>query len=104
MTSAENALLITLADLTRCCCANENYFAWLSSHTGKLRAKVANYLALAAEVFEHQARAQRGQFDELNARDQLADILMESEPLTVEALQATVAQCIRENRFEQEAA
>ncbi len=105
MTNKENALLITLADLTRSCCANENYFAWLSNSDDQLKdsIEIANYLGLAAEVFETQAAAQRGQFDELAARDQFADILMASAPLSVEGLQSAVFVAIRDSRFEEAA-
>jgi hypothetical protein len=101
MTATENALVISVADLTRSCCANENYFRWLSLHADRLKdsTEIANYLGIAAEVFEHQARAQRKHVDELAARDQLAGILMSSAPLSVEELQAAVTQCVRESYF-----
>ncbi len=103
MTSTKNALLITLADLTRSCCAHENYLPWLSNQADKLEdsTAIAHYLALAAEVFEDQAQAQRGEFDELDARDALTDFLMASAPLTLQQLQVAAAQCICECRSEE---
>ncbi len=80
MTTTENHFAITVADLTRSCCANENYFAWLSNQADELRnsVEIAQYLGQAAEVFEQQAHSRREEFDELAARDKLADILMAS--------------------------
>ncbi|MDQ2840178.1 MAG: hypothetical protein M3Y72_03890 [Acidobacteriota bacterium] len=103
MTNTNNALLLTLADLTRSCCAHENYLPWLSNQADKLQnsTAIAHYLALAAEAFEDQAQAQREEFDPLDARDALADILMGSALLTRQQLQVAAAQCIRECRSEE---
>jgi hypothetical protein len=51
-------LLITAIDLTRACCAHENYLAWLSIHRGALpgSADVANYFPNAAIAFEEHIR------------------------------------------------
>jgi hypothetical protein len=103
MTSEQNALLITAVDLTRSCCANENYFCWLSNHAEELQDSVAiaNYLALATDIFQFQANAHIKHFDPLAARDSFADVLMASSLLTVPELQAAVTQCIQECRFEE---
>ena len=104
MTNTENTLVITVADLTRSCCANENYFAWLSNQSEELRdsVEIAHYLGQAAEVFERQAQSRRAEFDELAARDQLADILMISGRLTISVLQVAVTHCIRDSRYTEE--
>lgn len=92
-------LLITTIDLARACCANGNYLAWLLRHGKALNgsAGIANYLANAALAFQEQAHPQLPvPFDEYDARDNLADILMVSVPLTCEELRAAVAAAIRD--------
>jgi hypothetical protein len=97
-------LFITSIDLTRACCAHENYLAWLSAHRVSLAgsADIANYLANAAIAFEEQAHPTVFvDFEAFDARDNLADILMASAPLTCEELCTAVANAIREARSEQ---
>ena len=87
MSATAQDLIITTIDLTRACCANGNYLPWLSRHSTALNgsAGIANYLANAALAFEEQAHPQLlTQFDPFDARDNLADILMASVPLTCE--------------------
>ena len=92
-------LLLTAIDLTRACCANDNYLLWLSHHSDALHgsAGIANYLANAAAAFEEQAHPQIGaDFDAFDARDNLADILMASAPLSADELRVAVAKAIYE--------
>ncbi len=98
--SATHDLLVTLADLTRACCANENYFAWLTLNDKAFNGSVgiASYLASAALAFEEQSHPTGDTVDVLSARDSLADILMVSAPLSPDEMRAAVAQCIRECR------
>lgn len=99
MSATTQDLLITTIDLTRACCANGNYLPWLARHGNALNgsAGIANYLANAALAFEEQAHPQlAAQFDAFDARDNLADILMASVPLTCEELRAAVAAAIRD--------
>jgi hypothetical protein len=92
-------LLLTAIDLTRACCANDHYLLWLSHHSDALHgsAGIANYLANAALAFEEQAHPQVCPgFDAFDARDNLADILMASAPLSCDELRAAVTAAIRE--------
>ena len=92
-------LLLTAIDLTRACCANDNYLLWLSHHSDALHgsAGIANYLANAAAVFEEQAHPQIGaDFNAFDARDNVADILMASAPLSTDELRLAVTKAIRE--------
>jgi hypothetical protein len=97
-------LLITAIDLTRACCAHENYLTWLSMHRSTLAgsAEIANYFASAAIAFEEQAHPTVfADFEAFDARDNLADILMASTPLTADELRIAVANAIREARSEE---
>ena len=97
-------LLITAIDLTRSCCAHESYPGWLSANRGTLAApaEIANYLATAAIAFEEQAHPTIfADFEAFDARDNLADILMASTPLTADELRTAVANAIREARSEE---
>jgi hypothetical protein len=97
-------LLITAIDLTRACCAHENYLAWLSIHRCFLpgSADIVNYFANAAIAFEEQAHPTLfADFEAFDARDNLADILMASAPLTSEELRTAVSHAIHEARSEQ---
>jgi hypothetical protein len=92
-------LLLTAIDLTRACCANDNYFPWLSRYSDALpgSAGIANYFANAALAFEEQAHPQIClEFDVFDARDNLADILMASAPLSSDELRAVIITAIRE--------
>jgi hypothetical protein len=92
-------LLLTAIDLARACCANDNYLLWLSHHSDALHgsAGIANYLANAAVAFEEQAHPQIGtDFDAFDARDNLADILMASVPLSTDKLRVAVMKAICE--------
>jgi hypothetical protein len=94
-------LLLTAIDLTRACCANDNYVPWLSHYSDALHgaAGIANYLANAALAFEEQAHPQiHPGFDVFDARDDLADVLMVSAPLSSDELHAAVTVAIREAR------
>ncbi|MGH6682110.1 MAG: hypothetical protein ACREDL_24970 [Bradyrhizobium sp.] len=91
-------LLLTAIDLTRACCANDNYLPWLSHHANALRASagIANYVANAAFAFEEQAHLHvHPGFDIFDARDNLADILMASAPLSSDELRDAVTAAIR---------
>ena len=92
-------LLLTAIDLTRACCANDNYLLWLSYHSDALHgsAGIANYLANAAVAFEEQAHPQIGaDFDAFDARDNVANMLMASAPLSADELRVAVTNAICE--------
>jgi hypothetical protein len=92
-------LLLTAIDLTRACCANDNYLAWLSRYSDALAgsAGIANYFANAALAFEEQAHPQIYlDFDVFDARDNLADILMASAPLSSDEFRGAVTAAIHE--------
>jgi hypothetical protein len=92
-------LLLSAVDLTRACCANDNYLGWLELHSDALHgpAGIANYLASAALAFEEQAHPLLpAHFDAFDARDNLADILMASPPLSCDELRGAVHTAIRE--------
>jgi len=92
-------LLLTAFDLTRAACANDNYLAWLSRYSDALSgsAGIANYFANAALAFEEQAHPQIcTDFDAFDARDNLADILMASAPLSSDELRGAVTAAIHE--------
>jgi hypothetical protein len=64
-------------------------------------AGIANYLAKAALSFEEQAHPHLPtDFDVFDARDNLADILMLSAPLSCDELRAAVTIAIREARLD----
>jgi hypothetical protein len=91
--------LLTAIDLTRACCANDDYLLWLSHYSDALHgsAGIANYLANSASAFEEQAHPQiRADFDAFDARDNLADILMASAPLSTDELRMAVMNAICE--------
>jgi hypothetical protein len=97
-------LLITAIDLTRACCAHENYLTWLSMHRGTLAGstEIANYFATAAIAFEEQAHPTVfAVFEAFDARDNLADILMASAPLTSDELRTALTHAMREARPEE---
>jgi hypothetical protein len=97
-------LLLSAVDLTRACCANDNYLAWLALHSDTLHGSggIANNLASAALAFEEQAHPLlRAHFDAFDARDNLADTLMSSAPLSSDELRAAVRSAIREASREQ---
>lgn len=101
--NATHDLLLTAIDLTRACCASENYLSWLSRHSDALHgsAGIANYLANAALSFEEQAHPHLGpDFDVFDARDNLADLLMASAPFSCDELRAAVTAAIREARLD----
>ena len=92
-------LPLTAIDLTRACCANDDYILWLSHYSDALHgsAGIANYLANAASAFEEQAHPQIGaNFDAFDARDNVADILMASAPLSADELRVAVTNAICE--------
>jgi hypothetical protein len=104
--NATRDLLVTAIDLTRACCAHDNYLNWLSENRGTLAgsAELANYFASAAIAFEEQAHPTVfADFEGFDARDNLADILMASAPLTSDELRAAVTKAIREARYEEAA-
>jgi hypothetical protein len=97
--NATSDLLLTAIDLTRACCANDNHLLWLSHYSDALHgsAGIANYLANAAVAFEEQAHPQIGaDFDAFDARDNLADILMASAPLSADEFRVAVTNAICE--------
>jgi hypothetical protein len=92
-------LAISAIDLTRNCTEHELYLAWLQRHTATLNgsAGIAHYLFLAATAFEEQAHPQYGRhFDAYVARENFADILMASLPLSSDELRAAVSTAIHE--------
>ncbi len=94
-------LLLTAIDLTRACCAHDHYLFWLSHYSDALHgsAGIANYFANAALAFEEQAHPQiYSGFDVFDARDNMADILMATAPLSSDELRAVVTAAIREAR------
>jgi len=104
MTPAQVArdLAITAIDLTRACAHHELYTDWLSLNLAALNgsAGVANYFFLAALAFEDQAHPQlpAPYFDPFVVREDLADILMASAPLSCEELRAAVTTAINQAR------
>jgi hypothetical protein len=92
-------LFMWAVDLARACWAHEMFVAWLALLWDSLRgsAGIANYLASAALAFEEQAHPLlRTYFDAFDARDNLADTLTASAPLSSDELCAAVATAIRE--------
>jgi hypothetical protein len=89
-------ILLTAIDLTRACSAHEQYLDWLSLYEPVLHGSlgIAHYFGLAAEAYENAAAAPRRDFDEIEARELLADELMASPPLTPEQLTAAAANAI----------
>src|SRR4051812_31729719 len=73
------SLLLGTVDLTRCCCTQENYDAWITLHGLPIgSAGIASYLARAAQVLEAESDAalfRQEPLDEWSAREHLADIL-----------------------------
>src|SRR5947209_369429 len=101
--NATHDLLVTAIDLSRACCASDNYLPWLSEHSDALDGSpgIANYLANAALSFEEQAHPHLGpDFDVFDARDNLADLVMASAPLSCDELRAAVTVTIREARLD----
>ena len=98
--AAALSLLWSTVDLTRCCCSQEHYDAWMARYGLPLgSAKVAQYLAQAAQVFEAQSYAalfREEHFDEWAARETFADRLIASAPLGEEALRTAAVASIRE--------
>lgn len=95
--------LLAAVDLTRACCASHNYLSWLSLHEAPLggSAGITQYITRAAIAYEEQARQyQRKPFSvaAFDARDNLADILMASAPLSEDELNAAVTMAIHEAR------
>ena len=84
--AARRSLLVHIVDLTRCCCSQENYDAWMATHGLPLGAAgIASYLARAAQVLAEEcetARFRQKPFDKWSAREHFADILMASAPLS----------------------
>lgn len=105
MTPAQAAhdLATTAIDLTRACSEHELYLAWLQLHTHTLNgsAGIANYLLSASLAFEEQAHPMAGPlFDSFVARENLADFLMASAPLSSDELREAVAQAIHDSAEE----
>ena len=102
--NATRDMLVTAIDLTRACCAHDNYLNWLSANRDTLAgsAEIANYFATATIAFEEQAHPTVfADFEAFVARDNLADILMASTPLTADELRTAVANAIHEARSEE---
>ena len=81
------------------CCASDRYLIWLSHYSDAFHGStgIANYFANAALAFEEQAHPKVGfEFDVFDARDNLADILMASAPLSSNELRAAATPAIRE--------
>lgn len=90
-------LLLTAIDLTRACAAHEQYLEWLARYEPVLYGSlgIAHYLGLAAEALEQAAPSDRN-FNELEAHELLADVLMNSAPLLPEELGAAATEAIQE--------
>lgn len=90
-------LLLTAIDLTRACSAHEQYLEWLARYEPVLHGSlgIAHYLGLAAEALE-QATPSDGDGNDLEAHELLADVLMNSAPLTPEELRAAAAEAVQE--------
>jgi hypothetical protein len=91
-------LLLSAIDLTRACCANAYYFEWLEKYEPLLDGSlgIARYFAAAAGGLDDARRAFRDRFDELDARDTLADLLMSSAPFPEEHLPNIAGRAIQE--------
>jgi hypothetical protein len=101
---AAHDLLVSAADLTRACCANDHYLGWLALYSDALHgpAGIANYLVSAALAFEEQAHPLLpAHFDAFDARDHLADTLMSSALLSCDELRTAVTTAIREAHQQQ---
>lgn len=90
-------LLLNAIDLTRACAAHEQYLEWLARYEPVLDGSlgIAHYLGLAAEALEHAALSDRNGND-LEAHERLADVLMNSAPLTPEELRTAATEAIEE--------
>ena len=90
-------LLVTAVDLTRACSAHEQYLEWLALYEPVLHGSlgIANYFGLAAEAYERATQLRRD-FDNWEASELLADLLMASVPMTPEDLAAAAAQDVEE--------
>jgi hypothetical protein len=100
--AAPPSFLLSIVDLTRCCCSQENYDAWIALHGFPLgSAGIAAYLARAAQVLKAESEAasfRQEPFDEWSARERFADILMSSGPLSPKELQAAARTSLSEAR------
>jgi hypothetical protein len=84
---AAYSLLISGVDLTRACCASENYDAWIAVHGQAMGSPgIAHYFVLAAKTFAEHPMVRKPDFNAFAARETLADILMASAPLDQEQL------------------
>lgn len=96
-------LLLSAIDLTRACCASDDYLSWLAQYEPVLHgsAGIANYLASAALAFEEQARSDAAcNVDFFDARDELACMLMSSVPLDANGLRQITALAMEEARVD----
>ena len=97
--SRNNHLLLSAIDLTRACCASDDYLSWLAQYEPVLHgsAGIANYLASAAIAFEEQAHSDvASNVDVFDARDELACLLMSSAPLDANELRQAAALAMAE--------
>jgi hypothetical protein len=87
-----------LRSISRACCANEHYLQWLERYEPLLDGSlgIARYFAAAAGGLDEERRASCDRFDEFDARDTLADLLMSSPPFAEEHLPNVAGRAIQE--------
>jgi hypothetical protein len=100
--NATRDLGMTGGDLTRACCAHENYLAWPSANRGTLAgsAEITNYFANARLRSKNRRILPSSRTSRLSMRDNLADILNASAPLTCDEFRNAVATVISEAHSE----
>ena len=98
MDFANCTIVVSAIDLTRACCANEHYLHWLEKYEPQLNGSlgIARYFAAAAGGLDEARRAFCDRFDDFDARDTLADLLMSSPPFAEEHLTNVAGRAIQE--------
>lgn len=97
-------LFVTAIDLTRACCAHELYDTWIGLHSRDLNGSrgIADDLFLAAVACDLKLPAGVADgADPFVVHENLADILMESKPLSREELQQAVLTAMDEAQGEE---
>jgi hypothetical protein len=94
VTTAQD-LVVSAIDLTRACTENELYLAWLTTYS-KGSQFVADYLCRATLAFHMQSAAETLPFDAFVARENFADLLIASAPLSNNELARAAETAIRE--------
>jgi len=96
-------VLLSAIDLTRACCASDDYVSWLAQYEPVLHgsAGIANYLARTAIAFEEQSHSDVAcTVDFFDARDEVASRLMSSAPLDANGLRHAIAAAMEEARID----